>query len=266
MNSYIKLQKVRFALIPAIIAFVVTSSLAVDILSLDSSRTGNGAESGDDRYLTSNSMPDATNILLNAGFTIGTTSLFSAGNIAGARTLYTGAVDVDFTAQEITDITNYVSAGGGLVILRDWDGFYTAADSLAGAFGATYNTGGFGIGGVGTPVNKTVSHPIWSGPAGSVISFDQVYSSSVYGVLGIGTHNTNPTEIGIAVTTYGAGRVVFLTDMDAWDSLGDSVTPLAGNNNEIVWENIFHYASVPEPATMLLLSLGGLAVARRKRN
>jgi hypothetical protein len=36
---------------------------------------------------------------------------------------------------------------------------------------------------------------------------------------------------------------VFLTDMDAWDSQDDPVTPTPGSNNAIVWENIFHWAS-----------------------
>jgi hypothetical protein len=235
------------------------SSVPDDILSLDASRTGDENEPGDDRYLTSASMVDATNILLNAGFTIGTTNLFSAANIAGAKVLYTGAVNVAFTVQEIIDIQTFVNAGGGLVMQRDWAGFYPAADPLATAFGATYNTGGFGIGGTPTPVNMTVAHPIWNGPAGSVATYDQVYSSSVSGVTGIGEHSTNPGQTALAAITYGLGHVVFLTDMNAWDSLGDTTTPLPGNNNGIVWENIFHYASVPIPAPGAIL-LGGIGV------
>lgn len=238
--------------------------LGVHILSLDASRTGSGGELGDERYLTSTSMPDATQILLDAGFTIGTTSIFSAANIAGADVLFTGDVSVEFTAQEIADIQAFVSAGGGLVMLRDWGIYYPAADPLAAAFGATYDPGGFGLEHTPTPVNRTAMHPIWNGPAGSITSYDQGYSSSVSGVTGIGEHSTDLGEVGLAVTIFGVGRVVFLTDGDAWDSAGDPITPHPGNNNGIVWENTFHWA-VPEPCTLLLLAVGSLAFWRRRR-
>jgi hypothetical protein len=256
-------------IILALAAGFSTMLLASQILSLDGTRTGNGNEPLDDRYLTSTSMANATQVLLNAGFTIGTTPLFDASSIVGACTLYTGAVDVDFTAQEILDIQAFVFAGGGLVMQRDWGNFYPAADALAAAFGATYNTGPFGPGNVAAAVNMTTPHPIWNGPAGSVTTYDQVFSNSVSGVTGIGEHSTDPGQIGLAVTTYGSGRVVFLTDMDAWDDdIDDPVTPLAGSNNAIVWENIFHWtcATVPEPTTISLVVFGCLGLlSLRKR-
>lgn len=233
------------------------------ILSLDASRTGSGLSVGDDRYLTSTSMADATQILLDAGFTIGITSVFDAANIAGADVLYTGAVDIDFTAQEIADIQAFVDAGGGLVVHRDWGNYYPAVDPLAAVFGAMYDPGPFGVAYSASAVDMTAMHPIWDGPAGSVTTYDQVYSSSVSGVTGIGEHSSFPGQVGLAVTTFGAGRVVFLTDGDAWDSVEDPVTPLPGNNNGIVWENIFHWA-IPEPGTVLLLGLGGLIMRRLK--
>lgn len=252
-----------FVGILSLMAAMPATDVAAAIVSLDGSRTGDELEAGGDRFLTSPAMANATQILQTAGFTVTTTNLFVTANIAGAGALYTGSVDVGFTAQEIADVQAYVNAGGGLVIQRDWAGFYPAADPLAAAFGVTYNTGPFGPSQVGSAVNMTLGHPIWNGPAGSVTTYDQVLSSSVIGATGIGVHSTAPAEVAIAVTTFGAGRVVFLTDQNAWDDFGDPTTPTPGSNNAIVWENIFQFA-VPEPGTLGLLILGGLLVARRR--
>ena len=243
------------------------------IISLDGTRTSDENETGGPRYLTSPSMVNATNILLGAGFTISTTDRFLAANIGGASVLYTGAVSTDFTNQELTDIGTFVSSGGGLVIQRDWGGFYPAADPLAAIFGVTYDSNSNGTAGMTTEVQKTADSPIWNGPAGSVTSYYQGYSSSIdSGATAIGVHASDLSETALAVLTYGLGRVVFLTDMDAWDDLGGTYKPLItpGSNNAIVWQNMFEYASrpIPEPATMLLFGTGLAALAgitRRKK-
>ena len=146
------------------------------------------------------------------------------------------------------------------------------ADPLAAVFGVTYNTGPFGIASTLTAVNKTANSTIWDGPAGSVTSYYQIYSSSVSGATAIGVHSTTPTETALATLTYGLGRVVFLTDMDAWDDVVAVAKPLitAGSNNAIVWENMFHYACnaapAPAPATIILLGSGLLGLVLRKKS
>lgn len=241
------------------------------IVSLDGSRTSSEGEAGGPRYLTASAMTNATNVLLNAGFTISTTDRFLTSNIGGACVLYTGTVYNAFTAQELIDVQAFVSGGGGLVMQRDWNSFYPAADPLAAVFGVTYDPGPFGIGGTFTAVNKTANSPIWDGPAGSVISYNQGYSSSVSGATAIGVHSTNPTETALATLAYGLGRVVFLTDMDAWDDLGGNGKPqiTTGSNNAIVWENMFYYACnpapAPAPATIILLGSGLLGLVLRKK-
>jgi hypothetical protein len=235
------------------------------ILSLDATRTGDENEGGGARYLTAPSMADATGVLTGRGFTVQTRPNFLAANTVGAAVLYTGAVSGAFTAQELTDIQAFVNAGGGLVMQRDWGSFYPAADPLAAAFGVTYDTGPYGPGGVPSPVNQTVAHPIWSGPAGSVNSFNEGLSSAIAsGATSIGVHSTNTSKSALAYKQVGLGRVIFLTDMDAWDTDGDGMTPLAGNAQGIVWANIFEYA-VPEPTTLCGVCIFAAGALLRRR-
>ncbi|MBO6512551.1 MAG: PEP-CTERM sorting domain-containing protein [Phycisphaerales bacterium] len=257
----------------AVLAGLLASTTALggvsigDILSLDDTRTGNEGEAGDNRYLTSNSMNSATNILLNAGFGIGTTNSFEGVSNDNWSTLYTGTVNVDFSAQEISDIQSFVSAGGGLVIQRDWGNFYPASDSLLSAFGVSVATAPIGVGGEPSNVSMSAAHPIWDGPGGSASSFLQQFSSTITGGADIiGTHDASGGGA-IGVLEWGLGRVVVLTDMDAWDDFGDNISMDPGTNNAIVWENIFHYANntIPTPGSMMLLALGGMTAARRRR-
>ncbi len=214
------------------------------IVSLDESRTGDGREPGGGRFLTSGAMATATQVLWDAGFSITTTSDFILENILDASVLYTGLVDVGFSAQEMADIEQYVFHGGGLVIQRDHTDLYPAADDLAVLFGAEYDWGPYGDGVPceRTPIAQVVTHPIWHGPAGAVTSYDQIWFSGVLGGDPIGTASG---VVALAVRSYGAGRVVFLTDIAAWDDIDtcdEQLTPVPGSSNGIVWENIFHWA------------------------
>lgn len=251
-----------FSIVAALAACAGTALGIGPVVSLDGTRTGDENEAGGDRFLTAPAMTNATNILLSAGFTISTTDRFYNANIQGACVLYTGTVNVDFDAQELNDISAFVAAGGGLVIQRDWDGFYPSSDALLSLFGVTVNTAGTSAQPV---VSTNAAHPIWNGPAGAVLSYDQVFSSFITGgATIIGNHSVDGTAA-LGVLNFGAGRVVIVTDMDAWDDQGDPVTPTPGSNNAIVWENIFHYACVPSPGAAAVLGMGGLVMLRRRR-
>lgn len=249
------------ALSTACIAQTAAADL-FSVLSLDATRTGDSDEGGGPRYLTAPTMVDATNILLNRGFSIRTTDRFVGGNFGDAHILYSGAVREEFTPDEISDTVAFVAAGGCLILQRDWGNFYPAADALAAAFGVTYDTGPYGLSGVPSAVVPAASSLIWNGPAGSASAFAQVVSSGIIGADPIGEHASDAGVIAIGAKSFGGGRVVFLTDMDAWDSLGDSVTPTPLNANGIVWANIF-YSCVPEPSTLGLLLVTIPALRRR---
>lgn len=253
---------VRLFAILCIACAAPASADLFSVLSLDASRTGDADEVGGPRYLTSPAMLDATNILLGNGFSISTTDRFVTANFGAAHILYTGAVSVEFTQEEIDNTVAFVNSGGCLIVQRDWNGYYPAADALATAFGVTYDPGPYGIPDVPAAVVQTGNGPIWSGPAGSAGAFAQVVSAAVIGTDAVGEHSSDPGTVAIGTKRLGLGQVVFLTDMDAWDSFGDSVTPTPLNANGIVWANVF-YSCVPEPSTALLL-LAAVACVRRR--
>ncbi len=252
-----------FAALTAVCAAPVAAADLFSILSLDGSRTGDSNEGGGPRFLTAPTMVDATNILLGNGFTIRTTDRLVSDNFGDAHILYTGAVREDFSAAEINDTAAFVAGGGCLILQRDWGDFYPASDPLAAAFGVSYDIGPYGLSGVPTAVVRTAANPIWDGPAGSVGAFAQVVSSGLIGVDPIGEHSSDAGVVAIGTKSFGQGRVIFLTDMDAWDSVGDSVTPNPLNANGIVWANIF-LSCVPEPSSLLLLGAGAMLLRLRR--
>lgn len=237
------------------------------IVSLDESRTGNSNTSGlTDFYLTSSSMATATAVLTSAGFGVTTTDAFTAQSLLGATIAYTGLMDVDCTAQEIATLQSFVFGGGGLVITRDWGPYYPAVDPLLSAFGVTCGPEPQGLRGTPTPVLDTTAgqHAIWNGPAGTAASFLQVYSASIVGGTAVvGRHEVEGTAA-LGVVTYGAGKVVVLTDSGAWVDSSYALMK-EGSNNVVVWENIFHYADVPGPATAVLAGAGAMLIGRRRR-
>ncbi len=255
----------RILLILVVLSLIIVCSktdAVFEILTFDRFRTQTP------HYLMSGQMAIARQLLLDAGFSVRETSYVGPLTYNAPAVFYTGLLSERLNSSEVDNLVAFVNAGGGLVIQREWGDYGSDVDHLASRFGASFNPGPFGGGGYAHPVNKTKDHLIWDGPAGSVTTYDQVGSCSVIGVTGIGEHGSDPGEVGLAITTYGEGRVVFLTDVNAWDDWVDDVTPYPGTNNAIVWENMFLWAAgVPEPCVMVIAatSTAALLCWRRRR-
>ena len=235
-----KLARLNLAL--AVVALLASTASAQHVLSLDGSRTSNGGYSGADFYLTSSSMPGATQVLMAAGMTVATTDRFLNANLAGADVLFTGLTSLAYTSQELSDVQAFVAAGGGLVMIRDISSWGGVNDALAGAFGVSYNSAISGGGGPPT-LQMSMAHPVWNGPGGTLSGIDQYASSSIQsGAVALGLH-AGDGRTGIAVVTFGAGNVVFLTDIDAFGDSPNTPEPSTSNDLGVLWHNIFDFAA-----------------------
>lgn len=246
---------------------LVGSSLplhAQALLSLDGSRTGPVTPGSEDLYLGSPACADATALLQASGYAIDAVPGFDASTLQGADVLFTGLVDVDFDMTELLAIEQFVANGGGLIVLREWGSFYPAVDLLASVFGVNFDTAPSGAAGAMSLVHQVAAHPVWSGPAGSLISFPVERAGALSsGATAIGSHSADG-RAALAALEYGHGRVLFLSDSAVFDS-NSPVPPLPGTDSAVIVENMLAWVTgaIGQEyciATSNSLNLGGVSL------
>ena len=160
-----------------------------------------------------------------------------------------------YTATEALIIADYVAGGGGLLIMADNPSTpYHRLTLILDAFGLNAANS------LVHPDDGTdytlASHPVFSGVNNVYTS----YAGEVSGGTIIAEQPGTPYSKGImSVMEYGLGRVALIGDLEAFSN-DDRV-----KEDNIVWaENTFNWL-VPEPGTLSLMGLAGLAVFRRRR-
>ncbi len=195
-----------------------------------------------------------------------TTSAFNSINLAGIDvavvSVFSSYVS-PYTAGEIDALKTFVNEGGGLLIM----GERTTApigniDPLALEFGISFSPTDIGI--TGISITDLSNHQIFDG-INQVSLFGASELTLSGSAISVGS-DAGSGKTAIAVSEYGLGRVVAIGDSSLWTWGGAG----GGTNfdlpeNQQFALNTFEYLAVPEPATLVILGIGGLFVAVKKR-
>jgi hypothetical protein len=220
----------------------------------------------DDGYQPSGYYQELVNHLGSNGFTVETTSEgFTSENLAAhdvAVVCVGSAADSAYTAQEVTYLTEFVAAGGGLLIMGDQQRLRLNENvqPVASAFDITLGVSELFAGAL--LVTDLATHS----------TFDGVSEVYMY-APGELSASEPASEIAwdadkkavIASALYGEGRVVALGDINLWSWVAEGEQNFYQADNPQFSVSTFTYLAVPEPASILLLAAGGLIAARKRR-
>ncbi len=252
----------KIRLFPCLIGIFLSASAFSATILWDTSHgvAGSGAYRPS-RY--SGYYQDFTNDLYDAGFTLTTTPTgFVSADLSATDILVVAspcAMNSQYSVAEITKIADFVSAGGGLLILGDQ--FYSTVEPVAGRFGFSFASSYISPNDVYTS-SLVATHPAFE-------NIDQIYLYAAEEVSGPGIiARQELTDKGlVAASLFGNGRVVAIGDSTLWTNLTDHSYDHADNAQFAL--NVFtHLADttyIPEPATLVLLLTGAVALRGRRR-
>lgn len=165
-----------------------------------------------------------------------------------------------YTTNEAEKIKDFVVNGGGLLIMGEMDNSYNEKlQPVASAFGISLGVSQIGSYPYAIYTSDFAPHPLFDGV--DEICFQSVGELSTSSNLEEVAWYEGTDKALVVAGEYGRGRVVALGDINIFSSFeGGRYYDRADNRQFSV--NTFKYL-VPEPATLLLLGLGGLLLRRR---
>jgi hypothetical protein len=203
------------------------------VLALDGSRCYAGAYQC---WLTGNGMVGPLSQLQAHGYTVQTTSLITSAALAGVNVCVVGELlpGTTLSAAEASALKVWVAAGGGLLYIGDNENF-AKADQQAGAL-----VGGADYGGVYPGTNYSLviaapTHPLISGPFGTVLSFSGLSGACFWTNLGSGAVavcNNPDGSAALVAVSFGLGHAVLLNDAAYF-----CYPPVYQGSHALLWNN-----------------------------
>ena len=170
-----------------------------------------------------------------------------------------------YMSEEITSIHNYVTGGKGLLAIAE-GGYNT--DSTVGNFNDLLAPYGVRVNSIATMgngyvVSGFVLHPVTDGITSVGLDYQRrlisITAPAIDLTLGSGEDNFLAAVIGVG----GSGNVVIMSDSNPFIYPGDDTNIYQYDNLKLLM-NVSAY-TVPEPGTIAILGLGGLALLRKRR-
>jgi hypothetical protein len=210
--------------------------------------------------------------IVGLGHTIVSKASFEAGDLVGLDCLilnqpYQINDGSGYSESEIAAIHAFAGGGGGLVICGEGgsgsDPMVANLNLLAAPYGVVYDSSPRE--GDGHTIDALVAHRVTEGVSAFGVDYQRRLVIITAPAVDL-TVNSGPDDaLAVVNGTGGTGNVVLLSDTGGWSDAGaGSERPITFGENRLLLENIVQFV-VPEPGTILLLSLGVPALIRQRR-
>lgn len=255
------------AIVSSLIVVIIPSTSLTAIVGIDSR---NGCEA---TLATGNEHETFRATITALGHTIVPISSFETADLVGLDALmlnqpYSQNNPAGYSDSEISAIHAFVNGGGGLVVHGEGgvgsNAYVSNMNSLVSPYGVIYADSA--TEGSGHTITGLVAHPVTNGVTIFGVDYQRreilITTPAIDLTIGSGPDDALAVVNGVG----GAGNVVLLSDTTIW---GDPEAPGANRSitfgdNQLLLENIVKF-TIPEPATVLLLCLGSLALLRKRR-
>jgi hypothetical protein len=206
------------------------------------------------------------------GHTIVPVSSFETDGLVGLDSLmlkqpYSTNSQAGFSDNEISVIHAFVDSGGGLVVHAEGgtgsEDFVNNLNTLVAPYGVIYAD--LATANSGVVITGLVAHPVTEGVTMIGVDYHRKLISITPPAMDLTVRSGEYNVLAVVDGIGGSGNVVMLSDTTLWidPEFGSNYSIITGDNR-LLLENIVQF-TIPEPATILLLGMGSLALLIRRR-